>query len=359
LTSLLAFCVTEKFSGGEKYTIDLLASLAERGWRVSLVGCDNEELETACSNRGIRFVRSKLGPKLGKKTVLRVMVTWLRKEREFFALVHREDADVVLLQYKLEQLLWAGKHIGSGVVLLEHGAIPVWIRRLRPVYRRYCAAVRSAENRFAASRPAQEAFASIGFDSTILSAGVDKPRVASAITRAGTTRQQMLNLAHRSKLGIYAGRLTEGKGIVATARALAGSPDVALFIAGAGPAEAELREIAASAENIVLLGSLADPYPYIAASDFGVLMTQDPGEGRPLFAIECLALGVPVVGNASSPAMISLNAEFGDAIHLASREELSELSSFIARVGPTKANSHGWGEAAFVFEREISRVAAR
>ena len=354
MTSLLAFCVTNKFSGGEKYTVDLLYTLQQRGWNVALVGDNNSILEAACTAKGIRYVDSLLGPKLSRTSAFQVLLTWTRKRSIFFKLISREKPDVILLQYKLEQLLWAGRRVEAKVLLLEHGPIPVWILRLRPLRMRYRASAKNADKLFAASGPAQKAFNAFGVDSTILRAGIDDKAVSQARGDSATTRQRMNRLSPATRIGIYAGRLTEDKGIVIAAEAVAQLSDVCLFIAGGGPAESRLREIAASHPNIVILGSLVDPLPYIAAADFGVLLTTDAGEGRPLFAIECLALGTPVIGLSTSAAMKSLQDEYGDCVHLLRRDEFGGLERLLRTVPRVSVPTSTWTAAAEIFDKELS-----
>ncbi|BCW76821.1 hypothetical protein NicSoilB11_31460 [Arthrobacter sp. NicSoilB11] len=157
-----------------------------------------------------------------------------------------------------------------------------------------------------------------------------------------------------TSIGIYAGRLTEDKGIVKAAQAIADLPGVGLVIAGSGPSRKKLEEIADSSANIVLLGQITNSMHFAAAADFGILLTSDPGEGRPLFALECVAVGVPVIANVHSAAVDDLIHEVGLgpvlAIDPSAPNSISSAIRTVEKFAPIELD---WTTAAAVFDSAV------
>lgn len=312
MKSALVFCISPKVSGGELYTVQLVHALKNSGWKVAIVGSHNSPLESTCAGYDIRFIPTKIGPKLGKRSVISVLLRWKRNRRRLLSLIEAESPSLVLFQYKLEQMLWAGTPTGRTVVILEHGPVPSVIAQVPFFRRRYQSALSAAHVRYAASKPASDAIASWGHTSSELQAGVDMHRSAAAVQSSEETRMDLEDtLPGCKKIGFYAGRITEEKGIIQAAEIISALPDVGLVIAGIGPSFERLAELAAKHSNIVLLGQIENPAKYAAAADFGILLTSDSGEGRPLFALECASVGVPLIANARSEAISSLILELG------------------------------------------------
>jgi len=142
--------------------------------------------------------------------------------------------------------------------------------------------------------------------------------------------------------------------VILAAGTIARLDEVAFLVAGVGPAEKELNRIAARNKNIVSLGHLDEPYELMAAADVGVLLTTDPGEGRPLFALECIALGVPVVGLERSAAMRSLKSEFEEGVILLPDASESRLREAIAKAALHKPQSRNWSEAAAELDKLLA-----
>lgn len=92
----------------------------------------------------------------------------------------------------------------------------------------------------------------------------------------------------------YAGRLTVEKRVDAVAKAMRNLPRAELLVAGGGPEETRIRELASGA-NVRFLGPIAhgEMPMFLNAADLLVLPSEY--EGMPTIAIEALACGVPVV----------------------------------------------------------------
>lgn len=106
----------------------------------------------------------------------------------------------------------------------------------------------------------------------------------------------------RSSLGgylLYAGRLTEEKGLRVLFECWKGSPELPLLkIAGAGPLLDELREAAASLPNVHLLGPKAgDEVIDLMRNADALLCPSQWYEGMPRVVIESLAVGTPVIAS--------------------------------------------------------------
>jgi glycosyltransferase involved in cell wall biosynthesis len=125
--------------------------------------------------------------------------------------------------------------------------------------------------------------------------GVDmeawKPDAASR-----TTHRQKIGLTGKF-LWIAAGRLDPVKDYSTLLRALAQTPTTArLAIAGSGPLEAELRQLAVAlgiVERVDFLGFVPDLRAWMCAADGFVLASRR--EGLPMGPIEAAACGLPAV----------------------------------------------------------------
>ena len=311
------FCVSDKVSGGEIYTIELLSGLAQLGWNVRLVGIAGSGLEGAVADRNIEFVPTRLlGPKLGKRTAFKLAITWLIQVREFRRIIRAYPHATIILQYKLEQLLWGCMSERRRCVYLEHGPIPEMITKpmIRSIYRR---GLRNTSATFAASHPASRALERMGATPYFIAAGVDEQRRLRALASVAEVRQRLGAFVDADCIGIYAGRITAEKGVLDAARLCMESQNLGLVIFGVGPQLGDLQELIAGSGRVRYMGVTNDALPLIAASDFGVLLTRDSGEGRPLFAVESLSVGTPIIGLIGSAAMHGLQREFtADSVRL-------------------------------------------
>jgi hypothetical protein len=153
--------------------------------------------------------------------------------------------------------------------------------------------------------------------------------------------------------------LSESKGVWQAATAIAGCDDLALVVLGDGELAGPIEALAATNSNIVYLGAVDDALPYIAAADFGILLTSDHGEGRPLFGIECVAVNVPLIGLEGSAAVTALRTQFGDrAIIMTSGRTIAEIRSAVRQLRPIDIKVNDWSDTANVANRIVRRAIA-
>ncbi|MGF9648058.1 glycosyltransferase [Pseudarthrobacter oxydans] len=188
---------------------------------------------------------------------------------------------------------------------------------------------------------------------------MDRAKGLAALASAAETRRLLdEKLPNCKKLGFYAGRLTEDKGVVRAAEIIADLPSVGLIIAGTGPSEERLRAIAAHSPNILFLGQIENPLLFAAAADFGILLTNDPGEGRPLFALECVSVGTPVIANANSSAVEDLISEVGlGAIIPVQASDAGAIRSAFDTAERFEPVMLDWGKAAAIFTESLASEA--
>lgn len=98
---------------------------------------------------------------------------------------------------------------------------------------------------------------------------------------------------------LYAGRLTEEKGLRVLLECWRHSPDLpALKIAGIGPLEEEVRQAAASMPNLEWLGNRSgDDVMDLMRNAVALLCPSQWYEGMPRVVIEAFAVGTPVIGS--------------------------------------------------------------
>lgn len=351
MKSLLLFCISNKMSGGELYSLHLSASLQSSGWNVSILGNENSGLQESSEKLGIRYIDSEIGPKLGRRSALKTLRKWRTNRAHLMKVIEHEKPDVVMFQYKLEQMLWAGQKLVPAVAILEHGPIPNMISRVGFFRSKYQAALDSADLRFAASVPAALAISEWGHPSVVLRAGLDSTQRDHAVRIAPDVRRILeAKLPDCSRIGVYAGRLTQDKGILRAAEVISRMPNIGLAIAGSGPCRGALQALADRNANITMLGQIDNVTSHIAAADFGILLTSDSGEGRPLFVLECAALGIPVVASESSPAIDALAQELGkDAVWQVGVQDDASISEAIRHVRKFTPKILSWEAAAKSF----------
>lgn len=341
MTTIVAFCVSDKVGGGELYLVRLLAALQDRGWTATIVGPPETQLTQICRNYDVLYQPANLGPKLGRRTAIKLMSSFGRQRRTLLAHVADMRPDVVLLQYKWEQLLAGGSLHPAATAIIEHGPIPRPILRLPLLRTRYRRTVQGAHTCFAASEPARLALSEAGVTPTMLLAGVDA---------SGPTRQ-----APGARRGLFAGRLEPSKGVLEAIELVLRSPGHSITVAGAGSLEREVRKLSATyPDRVTYLGRVSNVDNLIQESDYGLLPTSDPGEGRPLFALECVARGRPVLARIGNAAMNGLADELGDvAVRRLDDPQLLDGEIEDDWTLPIAPRARSWSEAAGDFVHAI------
>ena len=302
---------TDSFGGAELYTLELArACAADVDVRVFV--SPNGEVIHRAEDLGLAVVPIGLGPKLGRATAAR---NTLRLAKARGTLRMRIDASstagrFTILQFKWEELLWAGEVAANHVGLIEHGPIPQALLRIPWSRRRLVRAFSAATTVWAVSDPADRAIVSLcDRKPSRLDGGVDPVRVEKARQEATSVRRDVL--ADAPLLVVFVGRFTRGKGVHEVLNFVETFPDVVAALIGDGPERASLERRANRNERVLITGSIRDPLPYLAAADATLLLTTEAGEGRPLAALESLAVGTPVVALSATDALRALALEFG------------------------------------------------
>jgi glycosyltransferase involved in cell wall biosynthesis len=315
----IRFLVNSRVLGGAEHYVLRLADALSSEAEVTIAGPAGAPVLRQASAQGLLTEKVAIGQKLGRRTAFRNLASAPRARQWLHQHVSRwTDEGWCVLQFKWEELLWAGEVAPERVCLLEHGPIPPQLMRTPVLRKRLRRAFESAGVVFAAGAPAQRSIRALcGRESQILHGGVDGDRVAAALAASHAVRRQ-LGISDRELLLTYAGRVVPGKGVCELVDLAAGAGDRTVLILGEGPALRDVRRRARRLQiddRVLTPGQVDDALPYLAASNATVLMSRQR-EGRPLLAIESLAVGVPMIALAS-PAMEGLADEFGDgAVYL-------------------------------------------
>ena len=189
-----------------------------------------------------------------------------------------------------------GEAIGKPVVITARGSDVNVISRHHSPARKIQRAAKQAAAIVTVSQALKDKLVSLGGDSgniTVLRNGVDLERFR---TLDRTAIRAELGLAGPVWLAV--GHLVELKGVHVTLAALAKTSDAILMIAGEGPEETRLRQLAERlgiARRVRFLGAIphAELCRYYNAADVMVLASSR--EGMPNVVLESLACGTPVI----------------------------------------------------------------
>lgn len=310
----IRFLVNSRVLGGaERYALrlaDALSGCVE----VTIAGPPDAPVLMQAQAQRLRTEEVSIAQKLGRRTALRNLAAARPARVRLHQHVRRwTDEGWCVLQFKWEQMLWAGEVAPERVCLLEHGPIPPELTRAPVLRARLRRAFEAAAVVLAAGAPAQRSIRALcGREAQMLRGGVDDHRVAAALAGAQAVRRD-LGIGDANVLLTYAGRVVPGKGVLDLVHLAAGAPKRTLLIVGDGPALEDAKRLAKRLQiddRVLTPGQVDDALPYLAASDATVLMSRQR-EGRPLVAVESLAVGVPVIA-LESPAVACLADEFGD-----------------------------------------------
>lgn len=208
-----------------------------------------------------------------------------------------------------------GEAIGKPVVITARGSDVNVITRYRSPARKIQWAAKQAAAIVTVSQALKDKLVSLGGDSgkiTVLRNGVDLERF-----------RPLDRTALRAELGLVGpvwlvvGHLVELKGVHVTLGALVKTADAILMIAGEGPEETRLRQLAERlgiASRVRFLGAIphAELCRYYNAADAMVLASSR--EGMPNVVLESLACGTPVIAAPFESAAELIHASEAGAI---------------------------------------------
>lgn len=159
---------------------------------------------------------------------------------------------------------------------------------------------------------------------------------------------------------VFAGRLAPEKGIATLIKAAALSKQ-RLVVAGAGPEEASLRQLASALDaNVTFTGYLSgESLHNLIGSSRALVLPSEWYENAPISLLEAYALGRPVVGSAIGgiPEMIRIG-ETGATAASGDAEDLARALTDMAALGPTARAGMGAAGRAWI-SRDFSAAAYR
>jgi len=148
--------------------------------------------------------------------------------------------------------------------------------------------------------------------------------------------RSQLNLGDDALLLMLASRAARDKGweraIEATARVRqASGRDCRLLLIGDGPDFRAIHDANADKEFVHFLGRLENPGPVIKACDIGIFPSTFSGESFPLFVLECLQSGLPVVATDIGviPEMVTVEGETAGCVVSASQSDAALVDEMV------------------------------
>ncbi|MEP7185979.1 MAG: glycosyltransferase [Rhodanobacter sp.] len=232
------------------------------------------------------------------------------------------------------------------VVITARGSDVTWIPRYRRPRQQIIWAAECADAVVTVSQTLKGKVAALGVSPgkiTVLRNGVDLERFGP---RDRVVARAKLGLTGPVWLAV--GNLVELKGVHITLAALAKIPDVTLLIAGRGPEEARLRQLADRlnvATRVRYLGVIphAELSEYYNVAD--AMLLASSREGMPNVVLESLACGTPVVAAPFEGATELLNApEAGEVAAQRSGEAIASAWLRLRDRAPTRAATRAIAE---------------
>jgi glycosyltransferase involved in cell wall biosynthesis len=294
---IVSLQTTNERGGAEYANVDLLAALAARGHDVVLL----TNVPDIAANVGVRVREIDIGPKLSRRSVVRVVLqmpsTLLRVAR---ALRAERPVGTLFLHFKKEQLLCAvlPSWLTGTIVWAEWGPVPPQMRK-GPARWAYALAARRARAVMAISQ---------GTRRTVVDAGVPARKVEVVpnlvdVNEVGFDADGRARL--RAEWGVDDRTLVVGcisryqrrkrNEVVIDAMAHLGS-DVLLVLAGEGEQEELLRERAAPhGDRVRFVPNVRGHVEaFLSACDL-LVFAPSPTEGEPRVIVMAQLVGVPVI----------------------------------------------------------------
>lgn len=295
------FISTDAYGGAERYIGLLVDALRDQPIDVLAIGnLPRPQLPSAVA-RSIA-----VGPKWSRRTLIRSIFSARREKQAYLEVATSERLDGAHLQFKREQILLSKKLSAEmPVIWTEHGTLPkgAYGVVLRTLYKM---AARHASVIICVSQAVVDDLRSCGVPAKKLRLAENPVNVEQFCPdpTARLAHRQELNLG-RDEIAVLAmSRLDRNKGISRVIGAMHHLPqNYILLVAGAGSAEAELRQQAGPlSDRVRFLGFRNDPAGLLRAADvFCFPSTAASGEGVPTMAVlEAMATGLPVVATHDS-----------------------------------------------------------
>jgi glycosyltransferase involved in cell wall biosynthesis len=294
---IVSLQTTSECGGAEYANVDLLAALAARGHDVVLL----TNVPEIARNAGVRVVHTDIGPKLSRRTVVRVL---LQAPLIVLGLVRALRAErpvgTLLLHFKKEQLLCSllPRRLTGEIVWVEWGPVPPSMRR-GPARWGYALAARRARAVMAISQ---------GTLRTVVAAGVPASKV-EVVPNLVDVGEVGFDAASRTRLrqewGVDDGTVVVGcisrfqrrkrNDVVIDAMSEL-KHGVLLVLAGEGDQEGALRRRAASyGERIRFVSNVRGHVEaFLSACDL-LVFAPSPTEGEPRVIVMAQLVGIPVI----------------------------------------------------------------
>lgn len=296
---IVSVMTTASRGGAEYANVDLLARLADRGWRTTLLTNMPDLVDgTAVEARPI-----DLGPKLSRRDAARVVAGFpaytSRLRRALEAERRRAPIDATLLHFKKEQLMtpFLPRAATGRIVWAEWGPLPLPMRRPH-VRKLYAAAAARADHLIAVSDATRASLVRAGVPAARIT--VLPPVVNADVTFDAAARARM-----RAEWGAgddtfvvgCVSRLSGGKRVDVLIDAVARMEgDVMLVIAGSGDDEPRLRAQAAPLGDRVRFLPTVRGHVSAVLSGFDVqVFAPQPQEGLPRSLMLGMLMGLSVL----------------------------------------------------------------
>lgn len=303
---IVSVMTTASHGGAEYANVDLLARLAARGWRATLL----TNLPDLVDGTPVEARTIDLGPKLSRRDAPRVVAGLplyaARLRRALRAEHRRAPIDVTLLHFKKEQLLTPLlPPVAGRVVWAEWGPLPLPMRRppARPLY---AAAAACAAHVLAVSDATRDSLVSAGVPAARIS--VLPPIVAADVTFDAAARARVRaawGATDRTFVIGCVSRLSAGKRVDVLIDAVARMDgDVMLVIAGSGDDAAALRARAAPlGDRVRFLPSVRGHVSEILSGFDVQVFAPQPQEGLPRSLMLGMLMGLSVLATGPEGAV--------------------------------------------------------